>query len=135
MQLQPGARAVQRTARGSYYFFKPATARRDNAGLSKEILIYFRCFETSLVISNMLTWLLPLNTGLSASSALIMILFFLSCRPRFLMYAQSFFVSSGRESGVEPTTAESLSSGWTGFMKAGFGLRLEVFLVFGMDAD
>ena len=39
------------------------------------------------------------------------------------------------ESGVEPTTAESLSSGCTGFMKAGFGLRLEVFLVFGMDAD
>jgi hypothetical protein len=52
-----------------------------------------------------------------------------------LMYAQSFFVSSGRDSGVEPTTAESLSSGWTGFMKAGFGLRLEVFLVFGMHAD
>jgi hypothetical protein len=39
MQLQPGARAVQRTARGSYYFFKPATARRGNAGLSEEILI------------------------------------------------------------------------------------------------
>jgi hypothetical protein len=64
-----------------------------------------------------------------------MILFFLSCRPRFLIYAQSFFVSSGRDSGVEPTTAASLSSGWTGFMKAGFGLRFEVFLVFGMEAD
>jgi len=51
------------------------------------------------------------------------------------MYAQSFFVSSGRDSGCEPTMAASLSSGWTGFMKAGFGLRLEVFLVFGMDAD
>ena len=135
MQLQPGARAVQRTAAGQLLFFKPATARRSNAGLSEVILIYFRCFETSLVISNMLTWLLPLNTGLSASSALIMILFFLSCRPRFLIYAQSFFVSSGRDSGVEPTTAASLSSGWTGFMKAGFGLRLEVFLVFGMEAD
>ena len=61
--------------------------------------------------------------------------FLLSCKPRFLMYAQSFFVSSGRDSGVEPTTAASLSSGWTGFMKAGFGLRLEVFLVFGMHAD
>ncbi len=32
--------------------------------------------------------------------------------------------------------AESFSSGWTGLMKAGFGLRLEgFFLVFGMDAD
>ena len=32
--------------------------------------------------------------------------------------------------------AESLSSGWTGLMKAGFGLRLEgFFLVFGMEAD
>ena len=30
------------------------------------------CPETSFVISNMLTWLLPLNTGRSASSALIM---------------------------------------------------------------
>jgi len=32
--------------------------------------------------------------------------------------------------------AASLSSGWTGLMKAGLGLRLEVFfLVFGIDAD
>jgi hypothetical protein len=44
------------------------------------------------------------------------------------MYAQSFFVSSGRDSGCEPTMAASLSSGWTGLMKAGFGLRLEGFL-------
>src|SRR6476660_1976077 len=111
MQLQPSARAIQRIAPGQLLSFKPAKARRSNAGLLEEILIYFRCFETSLVISNMLTWLLPLNTGLSASSALIMILCFLSCRPRLLMYAQSFFVSSGRDSGVEPTTAASLSSG------------------------
>jgi hypothetical protein len=39
MQLQPGARAVQRTARCSYYLSKPAKARRGNAGLLKEILI------------------------------------------------------------------------------------------------
>jgi hypothetical protein len=44
-------------------------------------------------------------------------------------------VSSGRDIGCDPTMAASLSSGWTGFMKAGFGLRVEVFLVFGMDAD
>jgi hypothetical protein len=32
--------------------------------------------------------------------------------------------------------AESLSSGWTGLMKAGLGLRLEVFfLVFGIEGD
>jgi hypothetical protein len=33
--------------------------------------------------------------------------------------------------------AESLSSGWTGLMKAAFGLRLEVFLAvdFGIEAD
>jgi hypothetical protein len=47
--------------------------------------IYRRCFETSFVISNMLTWLLPLNTGLSESSALIMVRFFLSWQPCLLM--------------------------------------------------
>ena len=32
--------------------------------------------------------------------------------------------------------AASLSSGWTGLMKAGLGLRLEgFFLVFGIEAD
>jgi hypothetical protein len=47
--------------------------------------IYRRCFETSFVISNILTWLLPLNTGLSESSALIMVRFFLSWQPCLLM--------------------------------------------------
>src|SRR4029450_2682718 len=86
--------------------------------------IYRRCFETSLVISNILTWLLPLNTGLSESSALIMVRFFLSWQPFLLMYFQSFLVSSERGSGSDPTMAASLSSGWTGLMKAGFSLRL-----------
>jgi hypothetical protein len=51
-------------------------ARRGNAGLSEEILIYpmlrdeFRHLEHADLA-------LPLNTGLSASSALIMILFVL----------------------------------------------------------
>ncbi len=45
----------------------------------------FRCLFTSFVISNMFTWPLPPNTGFSVSSALIMRLFFLSCRPFFLM--------------------------------------------------
>src|SRR5688572_7388935 len=39
---------------------------------------YFRCLLTSLVISNIDTWLLPLNTVFSLSSALIMRRFFLS---------------------------------------------------------
>src|SRR5688572_28663998 len=96
------------------------------------------CPETSLVISNMLTWLLPLKTGLSESSALIMVRFFLSWQPFFSMYSQSFLVSSERGSGLEPTIAESLSSGCTRLMKAAFGLRFEgVFLalVFGIEAD
>ena len=46
---------------------------------------YDRCFETSLVMSNMLTCPLPPNTTLSLSSALIMRRFFASCRPFFLM--------------------------------------------------
>jgi hypothetical protein len=45
-------------------------------------------------------------------------------------------VSSERGSGLEPTIAESLSSGCTGLMKAAFGLRFEgVFLGFGIEAD
>ncbi len=46
---------------------------------------YDRCFETSLVMSNMLTCALPANTSLSLSSALIMRRFLASCKPCFLM--------------------------------------------------
>ncbi len=47
-----------------------------------------------------------------------------------------FSMSADSPAQADPTTAASLSSGWTGLIKAGFGLRLEVFfLVFGMDAD
>src|SRR4051812_42643433 len=55
--------------------------------------LYLRCLPTSLVISNMLTFALPPNTSLSASSALICRRFFASCSLFFLMYAQSFFVT------------------------------------------
>src|ERR1700716_3368889 len=85
---------------------------------------YFRCLLTNLVISNMLTCALPPNTGFSMSSDLIIRLFFLSCRPFFLMYAHSFFVTSVRGIGFEPTTSESAALGCTGFMKAAFGFRL-----------
>jgi hypothetical protein len=47
-------------------------------------------------------------------------------------------VSSERGIGLEPTIAESFSSGCTGLMKAAFGLRFEVaFLAvgFGIEAD
>src|SRR5690606_5738389 len=88
---------------------------------------YLRFLETSLVMSNIETWPLPPKTTLSLSSALIMRRFFLSCRLCFLMYAQSFLVSSVRGSGDAPTTAASFSFGVTGFMNAAFGLRLVAF--------
>jgi len=46
---------------------------------------YFRCALTSLVISNIETCFLPLNTALSLSSALMLRLFALSCSLFFLM--------------------------------------------------
>jgi hypothetical protein len=61
---------------------------RDAAGAVPRRILgrrYFRCLFTSLVISNMLTLLLPPNTPLSAGSALIMRRFFGSCRSFFLM--------------------------------------------------
>src|SRR3954454_22507326 len=85
---------------------------------------YLTCLLTNLVISNMLTCALPPNTGFSASSDLIIRLFFLSCRPFFLMYAHSFLVISVRGIGFEPTTSASAALGCTGFMNAAFGFRL-----------
>src|SRR5262245_13050424 len=66
---------------------------------------------------------LPPNTALRLSSALIMRLFFLSCRPWRLMYAHTFLVTSVRGIAFEPTTSASVSLGVTGFMKAAFGFR------------
>src|SRR5216117_162678 len=85
---------------------------------------YLTCLLTSLVISNMLTCALPPNTALSASSDLIIRLFFESCSLFFLMYAHSFLVSSVRGSGFGPTTSDSTPSGVTGFMKAALGFLL-----------
>src|SRR5260370_39346794 len=75
----------------------------------------------------MLTVDLPPNTGFSMSSDLNIRLFFLSCRPFFLMYAHSFLVTSVRGIGFDPTTSASLSLGCTGFMNAAFGLRFVAF--------
>ena len=47
-------------------------------------------------MSNMVTWLLPLNNGRSFSSALMARRFLESCRPFRLMYAQSFLMTSVR---------------------------------------
>src|SRR5579884_3157978 len=106
--------------------------RADSGQPSARDADYLTCLFTSFVISNMLTCALPPNTGFSESSDLIIRLFFLSCRPFFLMYAQSFFVSSVRGSGFEPTTSDNAASGVTGFMNAAFGLRLLAF--FAMSA-
>lgn len=46
---------------------------------------YFRCFETSFVMSNMLTDDLPPKIGFSLASALMFRRFFESCRRFFLM--------------------------------------------------
>ncbi len=60
---------------GGYEIERPGSRR---AFRLPEILRYFRCRLTSLVISNIDTWFLPPNTGFSFSSALIIRLFFLS---------------------------------------------------------
>ena len=46
---------------------------------------FFKCPETSLVISNMLTCFLPLKTAFRFSSALMRVFFFASCRPALRM--------------------------------------------------
>src|SRR6185295_11330695 len=84
---------------------------------------YLRCLLTSLVISNIETWDLPPNTGLSLSSALMLRRFFLSCRLWRLMYCQIFLVTSVRGIAPLPITAPSAALGFIGFMNAAFGLR------------
>src|SRR4029079_3757674 len=94
---------------------------------SKTGTSYFRCLLTSFVIANMFTLALPPNTAFSLSSALIWRRFFLSWSPFFLMYAQSFFVTSARCIAFAPTMGASVSLGVTGLMKAAFGLRAVFF--------
>src|SRR3569832_157837 len=82
--------------------------------------IQLRCLETSFVISNMLTVAFPPKTVFSVASALMLRLFFLSCRLFFLMYAQSFLTTSVRGSGLLPTTFARSSLGVRAFMNAAF---------------
>src|SRR5487761_2774569 len=88
---------------------------------------YLRCLPTSLVISNIETLPLPPNTALRLASALIMRRSLASWSPFFLIYTQSFLVTSVRGIGVEPTTVASKASGCTGLMNAAFGLRFAFF--------
>src|SRR5262245_6044432 len=89
--------------------------------------LYFRCVLLSFVISNMLTVFLPANTGFSLSSALMLRLFLASCSPFFLMYAQSFLVTSVRGIGLSPITSPSAALGVMGFMKAALAFRAVFF--------
>src|SRR3990167_7299676 len=85
---------------------------------------YERCWETSLVISNMLTVAFPPNTAFKASSALILRLLFGSCRLCFLMYTHSAFTTSDRGIGPCPTITASSSLTCMGFMNAAFDFAI-----------
>src|SRR5262249_31039534 len=91
-----------------------------------------RCLLTSLVISNIETVRLPPKTALSLSSALMFRRSFASWRLFLRMYAQSFFTTSVRGSGLLPTTCARSSEGVSSFMNAALGLRFapEAFLAF-----
>src|SRR6478735_2283436 len=84
---------------------------------------HFKWFETSFVISNIDTCFLPPKTAFSLSSALIMRLFASSWSLAFLMYSQTFLVTSVRGNGAAPTIAAKVSDGVMGFMNAALGLR------------
>src|SRR3970282_385733 len=83
-------------------------------------------------MSNIDTCDLPPNTARSLSSALIMRLFILSCRPLRLMYAHSFLVTSVRGMEPLPITAASVELVLIGFMNAAFGLRPLFFAFLGL---
>jgi hypothetical protein len=108
-------------------------SRRGNRGGLINALAQETWPETSLVISNIETFDLPPKTGFSLSSALICVRTFLSWSPFFLIYAQSFLVSSVRGNGDEPTTAARVASGVTGFMNAAFGLRADFLAILIFD--
>ena len=64
---------------------KKPLPRTGGEGFSGKKKSYFTCDETSLVISNMVTWDLPPKMGLRSASALMLRLFLASCRLFFLM--------------------------------------------------
>src|SRR5438270_12318571 len=64
-------------------------------------------------------WSFP-KSGFSLASALIILLFFLSCRLFALMYSQIFFTISVLGIGLLPITSASAGLGVKGAMKAAF---------------
>src|ERR671932_793999 len=89
------------------------------------VRLHFRCWKRCLFISNMVTRSFP-NTAFSLPSATISRLFSGFWRLCFLMYSQTLLTVSGRDRGLEPTTAASSLDGCIGFIKAGFALRPDV---------
>jgi hypothetical protein len=63
------------------------------------------------------------TTAFNLASALIMVRLTLSCRLFFLMYSQTFLVTSVRGIGVAPITAANAALGVMAFMKAALGAR------------
>src|SRR5260370_6500245 len=114
--------------RAANVYPKKAKARLEWAGLAHCEHVSSRrqvsCLFTNLVISNIDTCRFPPNTAFSWSSALIIRRSFASCRPFFLIYAQSFFTTSVRGSGLSPTTSAKTGDGCIAFMNAALGLRL-----------
>src|SRR6185436_14533958 len=76
----------------------------------------------SLVISNIDTWPF-LKISRNLASALIMVRLLASWRLFFLMYSQTFFVTSVRGTGRSPMIAASALLGVMAFMNAAFGVR------------
>src|SRR5690606_22078517 len=64
-----------------------------------------------------------LKISFSLASALMMRLLTASCSLFFLMYSQTFLVTSVRGSGLAPTMAASAALGVMAFMKAALGVR------------
>src|SRR5919107_194035 len=69
------------------------------------VVLHLTCLLTTLANSNIEIWSLLPNIGFSFASALIILLFFLSCRLFFLIYSQIFFTISVLGMGLLPTTS------------------------------
>src|SRR6266478_692211 len=73
-----------------------------------------KCLLMAFVIWNISNRAFP-KTGFSFSSAMISRRFFGSCSLCFLMYAHTFFATSGRDIGVvDPSTSASCGEGVKG---------------------
>ncbi len=80
-------------------------------------MTYDRCRARCLFISNIVTFLAP-KMGSSFLSARISRLFCGFWRLLALMYSHIRLTTSGRDKGLEPTTAASSAEGWRPFLNA-----------------